>query len=496
MLETIRVLFIGDEEPFFELTKRHLEKNSKNLIIDFISSPYEALQCLENQVYDVIVSDYQMPGLTGLEILEKVRQAGNSTLFVILTDKGQEEVAVQALNLGADYYLQKDTPSNSFTQALQLTNIIFKEAEKKREWEKTEKILRETKEKYQTLVEKLREAVVVEDENQIISFVNPRVTEMFGYTEEELVGQHWKMIVTPESLSKIDRETANRPHGISNTYEATLLAKNGTHIPAIISANPLFNDKGVFRGVLSVFTDITEQKQREAQFKKQREELELFLDIISHDLISHFTMSQGYLDIVLLEIANQELVTLLQKSRAATLRAVSLVNNISVLMKHQLSYSYELHPINIAQSIDRVKTFLQELFPLRTIKLSVTNLPPDLSILADSLFEDLLTNLLTNSVKNDEHEVVNVEIGIEAALDQPNFIILTITDHGKGVPPDQRKTLFDRFTEFRKKGKGSGLGLFIVKTLVDRYGGQIWIESRVPGDYTQGTCFKIHLKSV
>ncbi|MFX0062218.1 MAG: PAS domain S-box protein [Candidatus Hermodarchaeota archaeon] len=493
MLETIRVLLIGVEESFFKLAKRYLTKNSENVIIDFISSPFEALQCLESQVYDVIVSDYQMPGLTGLEILKKLRQAGNSTLFIIITEKGQEKVAVQALNLGADYYLQKNALSNSLF--IQLTNIVFKEAEKKREWEKAEKILRETKERYQTLVEKLREAVVVEDENQIISFVNPRVIEMFGYTEEELVGQHWKIIVTPESIPKILRETANRPYNISNTYEATLLAKNGTRIPAIISATPLFDDTGNFRGVLSVFTDITEQKQREAQFKQQREELKLFLDIISHDLKNHFTMSQGYLDIALLEITNPDLATMLKKSRAATLRAVSLVNDISVLMKHQLSYSYELHPINVAQTIDRVTTFLQEVFPLRTIEFSVTNLSPGLSILADSLFEDLLMNLLSNAVKNDEHEVVHVEIGIEAVLDQPNFIILAITDHGKGIPPDQRKGIFDRFTEFRKKGKGSGLGLFIVKTLVDRYKGQIWIESRVPDDYTQGTRFKIQLQS-
>ncbi|MFX1251776.1 MAG: PAS domain S-box protein [Promethearchaeota archaeon] len=494
MLETIRILLIGEDEPFLKLAKRYLSKSPENLIIDSISSPNEALQRLESQNYDVIVSDYQMSGLTGLEILEKVRQGDNSTLFIILTDKGQEEVAVEAFNLGADYYLQKDVHSKSFF--IQLANIIFKEAKKKREWEKTEKMLRETKEKYQTLVEKLREAVVVEDENQIISFVNPRVIELFGYTEEELVGQHWKMIVTPESIAKILQETANRPQGISNTYEATLLAKNGTLIPVIISATPLFDDTGNFHGVLSVFTDITEQKQREAEFKKQREELKLYLDIISHDLPKHFSLSLGFLDVILLEITNPEFATLFQKSRAATLRAVSLVNDITVLMKHQLSDSYELHPVNLTQSIDRVTTFLKDLFPLRTIEFDVINLPPDLSVLADSLFEDLLTNLLSNAIKNDEHEVVRVEIGIEIALDQPECIILTITDHGKGIPPDQRIELFNRFTEFRKKGKGSGLGLYIVKTLVDRYNGQIWIESRISDDYTQGTCFKIQLQLV
>ncbi|MFX0072119.1 MAG: response regulator [Candidatus Hermodarchaeota archaeon] len=141
----IKVLHIDDEEDFLELAKFFLEDLSSKIVIESLSSPYDALERLKTQIYDVIISDYQMPDLNGLELLSKLRKKGNYTPFIILTGRGREEVVIKALNLGADYYLQKGQDSESlFTELL---NIIQKEAEKKREQEK----LRETEKQIQEL---------------------------------------------------------------------------------------------------------------------------------------------------------------------------------------------------------------------------------------------------------------------------------------------------------------------------------------------------------
>ncbi len=129
-----------------------------------------------------------------------------------------------------------------------------------------EEELREAKEKYQMLVERLQEGVLLEDKNGIITFVNPRVTEMFGYLEEDLLGKHQNIIIPPEEYSIIMKETGKRPKGIGSTYESSLLTKNGARIPVLISANPLFTDNGVFQGVLSVFTDLSPVKESEAKY--------------------------------------------------------------------------------------------------------------------------------------------------------------------------------------------------------------------------------------
>jgi len=137
----------------------------------------------------------------------------------------------------------------------------------------------EIKEKYQMLVEKMEEGVTLEDPEGIITFVNPNVTNLLGYTEDELVGKHWSFIVPPEDQKKAEIETAKRPMGESSTYESSILAKDRTRIPIIVSATPLFSPTGEYEGVLVVSTDITELKRAEEKLKLDEERLKALLKL-------------------------------------------------------------------------------------------------------------------------------------------------------------------------------------------------------------------------
>ncbi|MHA1168816.1 MAG: sensor histidine kinase, partial [Candidatus Hodarchaeales archaeon] len=141
--------------------------------------------------------------------------------------------------------------------------------------------------------------------------------------------------------------------------------------------------------------------------------------------------------------------------------------------------------------IDRSVENLSKIFPKKNISIKVIA-PSECFILGDSLIYQLVINVLINAVKSDYQDEISIEIKLKEEI-ADNKVILSILDHGKGVHPDLREEIFDRFSSFKKKGKGSGLGLFIVKTLVDRYGGKIWIENRVPDDHSKGTVFKIQL---
>ncbi|MFX1511912.1 MAG: PAS domain S-box protein [Promethearchaeota archaeon] len=167
------------------------------------------------------------------------------------------------------------------------------------ERKQAEKELETEKERYQTLVEKMQEGVLLEDSKGVITFANPCVIEKLRYTEEELIGQHWTLIIPEEEFEHVDKETTKRPYGISSTYETALLAKDGTLLPIIVSAIPLFTDKGVFRGVLSVFTDITERKQMENALRasegKYRQLVELLPQAVFElDLEGNITFTNQY----------------------------------------------------------------------------------------------------------------------------------------------------------------------------------------------------------
>lgn len=125
----INILLVDDEETLLEVSKIYLKKMNEKFNITTVESAIQALDLIKEQEFDVIISDYQMPKMNGLEFLSIVRNTGNEIPFIIFTGKGREEVAIQALNLGADFYLQKGGETTS--QFHELDNLIDKLFEKK-----------------------------------------------------------------------------------------------------------------------------------------------------------------------------------------------------------------------------------------------------------------------------------------------------------------------------------------------------------------------------
>lgn len=103
---TLRLLMVDDEVEMTDLARLFLER-SGSISIDAVHSATEALDRLEIETYDGVISDYEMPGMNGIAFLKVLRASQNTIPFVIFTGRGREEVVIEALNSGADYYLQK-----------------------------------------------------------------------------------------------------------------------------------------------------------------------------------------------------------------------------------------------------------------------------------------------------------------------------------------------------------------------------------------------------
>ena len=117
----IRVLYIDDESALLTLTQIYLREEA-SLNVEIASSAIEGLNLLKTNAYDAIISDYDMPDMDGIEFLKQVREFDLAIPFIIFTGKGREEVAIEALNNGADFYIQKGgDPHSLFTE---LANAI------------------------------------------------------------------------------------------------------------------------------------------------------------------------------------------------------------------------------------------------------------------------------------------------------------------------------------------------------------------------------------
>ncbi|MBP2133315.1 DNA-binding response OmpR family regulator [Methanomicrobium sp. W14] len=185
----ISLLVVDDEPEILEITRIFLEKTG-NYKVTCETCPKFALDMIQTGVFDAVVSDYEMPLLNGLDLLKSVRNSGNNIPFIIFTGKGREDVVIEALNCGADSYVQKGGDPKA--QFAELSWRVYVSVEKKR----AEKRLYEANEYNKCLIELHVDPLVTIDCGKIICDVNTSMEKITLCSREKLVGSHFCSLFT------------------------------------------------------------------------------------------------------------------------------------------------------------------------------------------------------------------------------------------------------------------------------------------------------------
>jgi PAS domain S-box-containing protein len=250
----LRILHVDDDVAFLSVAKQVLEDNA-HFQVETAFSAEEALQKLRVSEYDVVITDYQMPGKNGLELIREVRQQGNDVPFIVFSCKGKEEIAVEALNSGVESFITKDGSTAGSYEELQ--RIIFK-ASKRRI---VERLLKESEEKYRKLFDESISAVfVVDAETGIIMDCNQAATKLTGRAKSELIGMNQR-ILYPETRSEEFSCTFAQHLGDKEgqTGEMQVITKTGEVRDVSFKANLMeVNGRKVLQGI---FRDVTEGKK-------------------------------------------------------------------------------------------------------------------------------------------------------------------------------------------------------------------------------------------
>ncbi|MFP3984418.1 MAG: PAS domain S-box protein [Candidatus Bathyarchaeia archaeon] len=259
--ECIRVLHVDDENGFLKVAKQCLELDG-SLEVDTACSVEDALEKMRKKKFDAVVSDYQMPEKDGLEFLRQLREGGNNIPFIIFTGKGREEVAVQALNLGADRYLNKaGDPEAVYGE---LAYAISNAVEKRR----AERRLKESEARYRHLCENTKALILAVDLKGKITFVN-EVVKDYGFQKAEIIGKNMLNFVPKKYWPKLLKELAQTARGKPTEGEVEINTPKG-RIMVEYRSTPIMLDGRVV-GDQSVLTDITERKRMELELEKSRE---------------------------------------------------------------------------------------------------------------------------------------------------------------------------------------------------------------------------------
>ncbi|MFA4862031.1 PAS domain S-box protein [Methanoregula sp.] len=313
----ISLLYVDDEPDLLEIARLFLERSGE-FRVGTSTSAHDALASPSFRSYDAILSDYQMPDMDGIAFLKEVRERFGDIPFILFTGRGREEVVIEAINNGADFYLQKGgDPRAQFAElAHKIRHAVARrqvneelraayeqltasEEELRGQYQELalgERRIRESEEMYRTMIEHSRDGFFILQDGGLVFYNRGAFAALTGYDENELIGKSIADIVAPEDRKKAQQRYQQRLAGeaIPDSVEYTLLHKDGQTRAHII----LHASMGMYRGrpaLMGTIREITADRMRENALRESRDELiqknqelraseEMFRVLVEHSL--------------------------------------------------------------------------------------------------------------------------------------------------------------------------------------------------------------------
>ncbi|MFW5898440.1 MAG: GAF domain-containing protein [Candidatus Saliniplasma sp.] len=262
----MKILVIDDDLDVLKQSKIFLEKNCQDFEIVTEVSSEKAIELLESENFDAIVSDYKMPKLTGIDILKHMRGRGDDTPFIILTGKGREGVAMKALNLGADRYFQKGLDSSVLYEMV--SNAILDEIDIR----ETEKELSKTRDIYVKIAKNLPNGLVnIVDRDLNILFSEGDEIKTLGYTHDDIIGLNVYDVIPKENADRFASNIKKALEGNTVKFEDSI---DDLHFISNIVPLPEEDEQKVL--ILTV--NISEKVEAEKRMREASRELSTLVD--------------------------------------------------------------------------------------------------------------------------------------------------------------------------------------------------------------------------
>lgn len=489
MTKKMRVLLVEDE-AILAMNLEQMLREMGYAVLPLVASGEDAIDLAKRHQPDVVIMDIHLAGkMNGFTAATQIQSFLDAPI-VYLTGHSDDATLNEATLTGPYAFLVKPVSRNELTACLEV--VLHRHA--------MDRKLRESEDRYRSIVENINDALVIHDFNGRIIDVNENSCNMFGYARDELIGANVSLFSSPEALCYQTQKIAEIRQTPSLVFETHCAGRDGMHVPVEVSARVVSRELG---GVIQCFLrDISERKRQEQRIKEMNESLEKTMaekdrlfTIIAHDLRSPLTGLLAFTRVLAEKVDAFSAEDLKKCAREMKLSAEGLFE----LLENLLEWSrlqqglFENEPallvledlveknIGLLHTVSRQKKIVME-----------NHIPANLIAYADgamvkTLFRNLLGNALKFSRKGGRVQVFAESDG--------TMITVAVQDEGVGMDAEERDGLFKPDRVHSRKGtdgeRGTGLGLVLCAELVQRMGGTIWLQSS-PG---QGTTFFFTLPS-
>jgi len=529
----VKILIVEDDVNSRVFLERALL--SQEYTVESAANGVEALEKAVLSPPDLIISDIMMPEMDGFELCRRVKtnERLRAIPFVFYTatyiDQKDEKLA---MSLGATRFLIKPMETEEFFRTVsevieehraghipvpdrlpaEMTELDRMQSEtyarkldkKVKELEQEREALRRANEELRKLscvVEQSPASVIITDLQGQIEYVNPKFTEVTGYSLEEVRGKNAWIPETGETLPEEYRklwETITSEaewHGVFHDKR-----KDGTLFWERASISPVRDTSGTITHFIAVKEDITDQKSLEDQLR-QAQKMEAVGQLaggIAHDFNNILTAVIGYAHMLKMKLKDdKKLGSYADNILSLSDRAANLTQSLLAFSRKQI---INPRPVNLNEIIRTVEKLLSRIIG-EDMQLKAVLSARDLIIMADHLqIEQVLMNLATNA-RDAMPEGGRLTIGTEDVDIDHEFIkehgygtegayaVMSVTDSGAGMARETREKIFEPFFTTKETGKGTGLGLSMVYGIIKQHDGYINVYSE-PGE---GTTFRIYL---
>ncbi|WP_440766644.1 response regulator [Natronorubrum sp. DTA7] len=454
----IRVLCVDDDAALLGLTAAVLEKTTDSLVVDTEEVPESALERIHDQRYDCIVTDYEMPTMNGIELLEAVRELDENLPVILFTGSGSEAVASEAITAGVTDYLRKGGGTNQYELlANQITNAVsgyrnHRELECKN-----------------SAMDEAPVGITITDPSKAdnpIVYANRTFTELTGYTQSAIIGRNCRFLQGERTRQEpVDEMRAAIDARKPVSVDVRNYRRDGTMFWNEVTIAPIGGNGESGLHFVGFQTDVTRRKLAEERLNRQNDLLNEFASTVSHDLRGPLVIATGYLELVREQIDDD--VPYLDDVQAAHERMGTLIDDMLSLARAG-TVATETASVSLAAIADTAWNTSSHVDSTLEIEVDErTTLRADETRLVQ-LLENLFGNSLvhgTTGGRDGEKPTVTVTVG---TLEDGFFV----EDDGSGVPATDRDVIFEPgYTT----GEGTGLGLRIVKDIVDAHGWDVSI---------------------
>lgn len=348
------------------------------------------------------------------------------------------------------------------------------------------------RQKYSNIITNMNMGLLEVDNEDTVLFANQSFTDMSGFSLLDLLGNKASdLFLSLEDKIKVEAKNSERVNGISDSYELTVKTKDNKTRYWLISGAPNYNLNGELIGTIGIHLDITNQKSLEIQkeqllkkLEKQNEQLNEYAQIVSHDLKSPLRSIHSL--ITWIKEDNDKEFT------KETLQYLNMIEGKVEKMDHLI------HGVLTYSRVD-TDDAVNELIDLNEVInncIKIIHIPEKTKVVIDHKLpvikadkfrmQQLFQNLITNAVNYIDKPEGLVSVGYS---EDKKYYIFYVKDNGPGIAKENQEKIFKMFQSYTQHESSTGIGLSIVKRIIDNYKGTIFVESEL----TKGTIFFVKL---